>query len=46
MTTLKELFKSQRVEDVAIKRKCWHNARAIDCKSCDEEAEKTVEDNA
>ena len=42
--TLEQLFKSQDPEDMAIKRNCWHGTLAVECKSCEEEAEKAIEE--
>lgn len=41
--TLEELFLSRRAEDMAVKRECWHGTLAVDCKTCEGEAEKAVE---
>ena len=44
--TLAELFKSQDPEAIALKRACWHGTLAMNCKPCEEEAKKAVEDNS
>ena len=41
--TLEELFLSKGAEVMAIKRDCWHGTLAIDCKSCEDEADKAAE---